>query len=64
MSLPKEEAPFAIIPPEDVGIHLFLICIKLLYELALAMATYNSRGAEALKPVHGLISNITVPQVK
>lgn len=58
--LPEEEAPSAMIPPEDAGVHPFLIC-----DLVLATAcAYNSRGAEALKPVHGPVRGRMVPQVK
>lgn len=48
MNLPREGAPFAVFPPENVGHHLFLICIKSSFELELVSAlTYNSRTAES-----------------
>ena len=48
MDLPREEAPFAVFPPENVWHCLFLICIKSSFELELASAlTYNSRRAES-----------------
>lgn len=63
--LPRQEAPFTIFPSENVGGHLFLICINVPYELVLAMAlTHNSRRAEAPEAIHGPSRGITVPQAK
>lgn len=43
----QRRSPF-FFPPENVGHHLFLICIESSFELELASAlTYNSRTAES-----------------